>query len=205
MRYDVRIVSDRAEIAAAPKLAVSDYRWLRGYEPEVTAAVVYVEGEGFLIRMECAEREPKAVYTQPDDPVCRDSCMECFINFAPEKSKNYVNLEANALGTLHCKFGPGRGGRKPLKDMGIPMPELTARRTEERWSLEFFFPLGSIRALYGKNGFSAGDRLLANFYKCGDETAEPHFGMWSGVDTPEPDFHRSEFFGELIIRERKEI
>lgn len=205
MRYEVLTVSDRAQISRAPRLTVSDYRWLKGYEPEVTAAVVYVEGEGFVIRMECMENNPKAIYTQPDDPVCRDSCMECFINFAPEISKNYVNLEANALGTLHCKFGPGRGGRRPLREMRIPMPELSAHRAEDRWSLEFFFPLSSIRALWGKERFSAGDRLRANFYKCGDETGAPHFGMWSGVDTPEPDFHRSEFFGELIIREQREL
>lgn len=200
MRYDVLTVPGRAGIGRVPRLAVSDYRWLKGYEPAVTAAVAYVKDEGFVIRMECMESEPKAVYTQPDDPVCRDSCMECFINFDPDRSENYVNLEANALGTLHCKFGPGRGGRKPLKDMGVAMPELTAHRAEDRWSLEFFFPLSCIRALYGRDSFSAGDRLLANFYKCGDETAAPHFGMWSGVDTPEPDFHRSEFFGELYIR-----
>ena len=41
--------------------------------------------------------------------------------------------------------------------------------------------------------------LRANFYKCGDKTAHPHFLSWNPVETPQPDFHRPEFFGELRL------
>lgn len=34
--------------------------------------------------------------------------MEWFINFAPEKSDCYLNLEANPSGVLHCKYGNNR-------------------------------------------------------------------------------------------------
>jgi hypothetical protein len=45
----------------------------------------------------------------------------------------------------------------------------------------------------------AGHVARANFYKCGDETETPHFGAWSPVQTPQPDFHRPEFFGRLVF------
>ena len=41
--------------------------------------------------------------------------------------------------------------------------------------------------------------IRANFYKCGDKTAHPHYLSWSPIDTPKPDFHRPEFFGELLF------
>jgi hypothetical protein len=41
--------------------------------------------------------------------------------------------------------------------------------------------------------------VRGNFYKCGDLTAHPHFLSWNPIDTPKPDFHRPEFFGELIF------
>ena len=41
--------------------------------------------------------------------------------------------------------------------------------------------------------------LRANFYKCGDKTAHPHYLSWSPIHTEKPDFHRPEFFGELIL------
>ena len=201
MIYGIKRVGAREEIASAPRLSVGDYRWLGGYTPEVRAAVVFVAGEGFAIRMDCAEEEPLALCREPDGPVCRDSCMECFINFAPERDRRYINLEANALAALHCKIGEGRKGRQALRELGVPMPSVCAHVGEAGWRLDFFVPLACVQALYGKAAFSPGDVIRANFYKCGDGTPQPHYGMWRGIESPVPDFHRPEFFGELIIRE----
>ena len=41
--------------------------------------------------------------------------------------------------------------------------------------------------------------VRANFYKCADKSAHPHFLAWNRVDTPAPDFHRPDFFGELTF------
>jgi hypothetical protein len=66
------------------------------------------------------------------------------------------------------------------------------------WTLEYRVPLGLFRKLYGREIVS-GHRAAANFYKCGDETEIPHYGAWSEVKTPSPDFHRPEFFGEIVF------
>jgi hypothetical protein len=47
--------------------------------------------------------------------------------------------------------------------------------------------------------FSSGKRMKGNFQKCGDKTKFPHYGSWNRIDTPEPDFHRPEYFGDLIL------
>ena len=201
MRYELKTVSRRREIEATPVMRLEHYGWLSGYAPAVTAQAVLVKNEGFLIRMVCLESHPKAVYTEADSPVCRDSCMECFINFAPEADDRYINLESNALGALHCKLGPGRENRVPLRSMGSPLPKVEAAVREDRWQLEYFIPLSCVETIYGPQKYTEGRIIKANFYKCGDETAKPHFGMWNPVDTPAPDFHRPEFFGELVIRE----
>ena len=33
-------------------------------------------------------------------------------------------------------------------------------------------------------------KIRANFYKCGDKTAHPHYVSWAPINTPQPDFHR---------------
>jgi hypothetical protein len=43
------------------------------------------------------------------------------------------------------------------------------------------------------------ETIRANFYKCGDSTAVPHYLSWSHIATETPDFHRPEFFGELYF------
>ncbi len=192
-------IRSRAELDALPRLPVDQFRWLEGCCPQTWAQAALLEGEGFLFQMTCREDRPKALYTAPDSPVCRDSCMECFVNFAPERDGRYLNLEANALGTLHCKLGPGRAGRTALRDLGVPLPTVSARTGEGEWRLCFFVPLACVEALYGPCAFPPGSVIRANFYKCGDETAKPHYGMWNPVETETPDFHRPEFFGELEL------
>ncbi len=198
-RYGLRRIRCREELDTVPALRVDQYRWLAGYEPEVRVQAALLEGESFIFRMICLENHPKAVYTDADSPVCRDSCMECFVNFAPERDARYLNLEANALGALHGKIGAGRGDRVALRALGVPMPTVSAQVKEGAWQMEFTVPLGCVEALYGPCDLSPGRIFRANFYKCGDETERPHYGMWSPVETKTPDFHRPEFFGELEL------
>jgi hypothetical protein len=42
----------------------------------------------------------------------------------------------------------------------------------------------------------------ANFYKCGDDTMQPHYHTWSPVSTERPDFHQPDFFGLLRFQWR---
>ena len=65
------------------------------------------------------------------------------------------------------------------------------------WDVAMIIPLD----LIGVNPESLPDTLKANFYKCGDLTSHPHYLSWSPIGTPKPDFHRPEYFGELIIKE----
>ena len=199
MKYEMKIVSARKEIAGAPSLHIDSYRWTEKPGPETEARAVYVDNEGFLVQMLCRESSPTAVHNEPDGPVHRDSCMEFFVNFDPEHDSRYINFEANANGNLHSKIGSGRKDRVLLKDLVNIMPECRGSIKKESWTLELFIPLKLVAEVYGRNSFAAGDVIKGNFYKCGDDTPDPHFGMWNPVDLPEPDFHRPEFFGSIEL------
>ncbi len=41
--------------------------------------------------------------------------------------------------------------------------------------------------------------IKANVYKCGDDTAVAHYGSWSPVKSNQPDFHRPECFGDMVL------
>ena len=198
-RYEIPTVERGEELSRAPIARVDCFRWAdNGYTPRTEARLVHVRRRGFLVRLTSWETARRAVCRVPDGEVYRDSCLELFINFAPEKGRDYLNLEVNPLGTLHAKFGPGRGGRRALPPE-IERPRLRCRAEEESWSAEIFIPLRCVQALFGKDRFERGDVLRGNFYKCGDDCARPHYGMWSPVVSERPDFHRPEQFGELVI------
>lgn len=187
-----------------PVARVDTYLWLDGYTPEAYAQLVYVEGKCFVLRMGCAEARPKCIFRNYNDPVYTDSCLEFFADWTGDG--RYVNMEMNAAGALLSCIGAERSSRTPIKDIchGAIFP-VSGRVDPDKWSVTAVISLPMLADLYGKDTATLAARLTpdyafrGNFYKCGDETAVPHYGMWNPVGTPEADFHRPEYFGTLVI------
>jgi hypothetical protein len=203
---DFRPGDPAAPWADLPSLSIEHYLWLdNGYRPAVEVRLV--RSPSFLnVRFRVGEKRVRVRYTKFQDPVYKDSCVEFFVDMFPERRLGYVNLETNAAGTLLAAFGPDRSRRTPLwpEDLAgfeaaasIPGP-IDGEHGAAEWTLEYRVPLALFSRLYGED-VRPGHRAAANFYKCGDETEVPHYGAWSRVETPRPDFHRPEFFGDLIL------
>ena len=198
--YQIRRVDHTPDWNEIPKAAISNYRWREGYTPEAYGQVVLLDKVGFLVRMSCKEENPKATYVNENDPVCKDSCLEFFANFNPSGSESgYMNCEANALGTLLCGIGPQRAGRQKLAALNIPRPEIRPFKEGEFWGYELLIPFSLLQTIYGPQEWKSGSVIMGNFYKCGDETAVEHYGMWNAVEWEKPDFHRPEQFGTLVL------
>lgn len=170
--------------------------WSPNVAPKVTAQAMILEGKALLFRLESREKPTRCVNTEPDTPVCQDSCLESFFSF---DGMNYVNLECNSNGALYAAFGKERHGRRFLREMeGLRLPTAEARATEEGWEAVFTVPFETIKMLWGNEALSKGE-FYANFYSCGDLTPLPHYNAWNRVETEKPDFHRPEYFGKLVI------
>ncbi len=191
------------EIETAEEARLSVVGWETTYDPETTARLAFAPEDGFTLRMRCRERDPRRTYTQFFDPVYKDSCMEFFVSFG---TGVYMNIEMNANGAVLCAVGAGREDRTPLSEI-VPLVspaspfEISATVREDAWEVEAKIPTSLVEAVFGidRAVLTAGYRFRGNFMKCGDETASPHYLLWAPVDTPEPDFHRPEFFGEFVL------
>jgi len=146
-----------------------------------------------LLHYEVKDDLLKAVYRQDQEPVWQDSCVEFFI----KQGELYRNFEFNALGVCLSASGVDRHARKSLDQDSLSgilrFPSLSTEtlpveNTPADWSLTVAIPLKLI-------GLKAGDEFSANFYKCGDETAIPHYISWSEIKTANPDFHQPTWFG----------
>jgi hypothetical protein len=160
--YTVGICASPPDWTRVERAALEHSLWL-GTAPETDAAMVFDPAEGFRVRMTCRESAPRAEYTAQDDPVWEDSCMEAFLNFAPEAGDAYINLEANAQGAMRCEFGDRRDGRAKLADMPLRRPSVTARQTAGFWEVEFFIPLSTVKVLFGRDRFSPVTNCAAIF------------------------------------------
>lgn len=143
----------------------------------------------------------RARNTEDNGRQWEDSCVEVFIQ-DPEDG-NYYNFEINALGKVLACTGPDRHNRipRPAEEMEqiLRFTQMEGGPLEQEgihtWRVGVVIPF----RLLGIDPERLPRSIRANFYKCGDKTAHPHFLSWSPVETPKPDFHRPEFFGELIL------
>ena len=147
--------------------------------------------------------ELRAVNTKDFMSVWEDSCVEFFVQRKGEKM--YRNFEFNVHGVLLAAKREGRDSAEQLSQqiMSSIVRFTTIRhnyksdRQLSDWTLYAEIPKEAL-------GFSLDEKLSAqaigaNFYKCGDETNEPHFISWNAIDLPKPNFHVPQFFGELTF------
>lgn len=144
----------------------------------------------------------RAVNFENNSPVHQDSCVEFFVE--PNCQLPYFNFEFNCIGTVHAACRMDRHNGTPLRDDDLkrirrfascgtrPFNELEGMFT---WNLVVAIPLDLMKLQY------AGEPLAmrGNFYKCADLTTAPHFLSWAPISTPQPDFHRPEFFAPIIL------
>jgi len=184
----------------APKAYVDIYKWGDAYTPTMFAQAVFKEGDGFYIRLECEETDPRAVYSNYNDPIYEDSCMEFFAIYKPERSSKYINIEMNANAAYLCYLCDSINATNPIDKFTDSLPELKCEKTDTSWILELHVPVDMLDDVYGGDTLTEGDSILMNIYKCGDKTHTAHYGSWAEVDSATPNFHVPKSFCEVEIR-----
>lgn len=145
----------------------------------------------------------RAIYSKDQEPVHEDSCVEFFCK--PTNVEKYTNFEFNCIGTCSASSRKSRNDDVVLFSADEMQtikrfPSMGRRAFNEmegmfEWELTVEIPF----KLIGIDPNNLPDKILGNFYKCADGTDSMHFVTWSPVKTETPDFHRPEFFGELIF------
>jgi hypothetical protein len=137
--------------------------------------------------------------------IWEDSACEIFIQ--PFPGAAYFNFEVNAAGYLLAACGSSRNARTALCADAlarvIRIPSLEGQFLKEtvnlsglwNWRVTLVIPW----TILGLDCAALPSSLRGNLYKCGDLTAHPHFATWAPVQTPAPDYHRPEYFGEFKL------
>lgn len=145
----------------------------------------------------------RAVNTANNSNVYQDSCVEFFVQ--PDPADNhYYNFEFNCIGTIHAARRLDRHSGELLPDAALnrvrrvascgnaPFEEIEGMFS---WSLLVVIPFDLLGIKFDGSPIA----MRGNFYKCADMTSVPHFLSWAPITTPTPDFHRPEFFGNIIL------
>mgnify|MGYP000282612113 CR=1 FL=1 len=195
-----KLLEEQAELHTIDLVNWHEFQYL----PEVTFRIAHSNNQIWL-KYYVKEKSILAEVNETNGGVANDSCVEFF--FDPMADGNYYNFEFSCIGVTHLAYGPDRNDRvfiapeiiekevKVSSSLGdLPFSEQTG---DYAWEMTIIIPGSSLT--HNKELQLKGRSARANFYKCGNKTAESHYVSWNPVLTKRPDFHRPEYFGHLIF------
>ena len=187
----------------AAKAGISTVCWPDGYPYAPDASFSIARSETHIVimyRVRGLDLRAKAM--EDNGAVWEDSCCEFFMS-DPEDG-TYYNFEMNCVGTLLAAKRRSRTDfnffneeklHQVIRLTSLERKEYDIQGKIASWQTAICIPF----SLVGIDGKRLPKSLRANFYKCADKSAHPHFLSWNPVEVPQPDFHRPEFFGEITF------
>ena len=172
------------------------------YKP-VSMFKIARSAQSLFLHFNVNEKNIRALYSIDQQPVWEDSCVEFFCKQSGQD--HYYNFEFNCIGTC---LATKRKGREldvqllsELKMKSIKRFASLGNKTFDEktgnfeWKLTVEIPF-EVMDIQTEN---LPKILLANFNKCADGTAVPHYLSWSQIQSKFPDFHQPDYFGELYL------
>ena len=182
----------------------------------VTQFRMLYDDAGLYVAFDVRDRYALCRRTEDQEMVCRDSCVEAFLQ--PKRDGGYFNFETNCAGAMLLYYVtdttrvPGRGFKGAEKvpaelletiKIATSMPKRQAFEETDRaveWRVSYFVPNELFERYVGPLEPPAQRRWRGNFYKCADESSHPHWASWRPIGE-KLDFHVPEFFGEIRFEE----
>ncbi|MCM1292999.1 MAG: carbohydrate-binding family 9-like protein [Bacteroides sp.] len=196
-----QIIATLDELGARRTIECLNWKDQFPYKP-LTAISIAHSGTTLYIDYAVRCNYLRAVNHTNNSSVHQDSCVEFFV--CPDGQLPYYNFEFNCIGTIHAACRQDRHNGTPLSDAQLDKvrryPSVGTRPFEEMqgmfmWNLLVAIPFEVMNVKYEGKPVN----MKGNFYKCADLTAAPHFLSWAPINTPEPDFHRPEFFADITL------
>jgi len=198
---DIELASDILDDAGVLD-TIEILNWVKEYPYRpITQFNIGRSTDSIFIKFSVRGSMLRAIYSNDQDPVNEDSCVEFFC--MPVGADNYTNFEFNCIGTCSAST------RKSRTQEVVPFtqeelntikraPSIGRRAFNEmegmfEWELTVSIPF----VLMNIDPLNLPEKIMGNFYKCADGTDSMHFVTWSPVKTEKPDFHCPEYFGEL--------
>lgn len=184
---------------------VSALNWPEQYPylPSVNFAVAH-NRTNLLIHYRVTEKRTLGTIVNDMHAVFEDSCCEFFC--MNEGDSLYYNIESNCIGTMLMACGTDRYNRShiPVKNLqsidrwaSLGRDSIGLIEQETHWEIALTVP---ITAFWRHNYSTLSDKtFLVNVYNCVGKIGDRQYVTWNPIDTPKPDFHRTEYFRRLYF------
>lgn len=195
------VIRNTTDISTADTDFVSSWPWDYDYEPKTSFRIAHTD-DRFIVSLRAYEKDPYAGVTKTNGFVCNDSCLEFFFSPCADNSEGYFNFEVNSNPTYLFGFNPKGGSEEYIEwdDTEYKLASGVGCDSDgDYWQIDFELPYSLVRKYVPEAKLDSGCVIRGNVYKCGRHQQPEHYGTWSPVETPGPNFHKPEFFGEFIL------
>ena len=184
---------DSPEWSRAEIIGINTLNWKEFDAGIHTEARVLYNEKGLFVKFVSDEHPVSVNCREFNGEVYEDSAVEFF--FAPDNgSENYFNFEINAEGYALIGLGPGRE-RIRIYDTDPSLFDIQTTITDKGFEVFLFIPFTFIKKYFD----NISGTMKGNFQKCRETPPLTHFYSAFGIGTPEPDFHRPEYFKSLVF------
>ncbi len=181
-------------------LSLQHALWDTALQQELRVGIAH-DGKGLWLAFDVFDQFLQAKKRSFNDDVHFDNCVEFFFRLPGDI--NYYNFEFNCLGSIKAAYGPDRYQREFLPidilqkiEQNLELSISNQNKTGLiNWKINIYIPI--VAFPFSNISSFRNTTCEANFTKCGDMLPQPHYFSWVYVDTPNPDFHRPEFFGQI--------
>jgi hypothetical protein len=180
------------------------------HRPRVQAKLLHAD-RTLHVLFRVQDRFVRAACTRYGQIVCKDSCVEIFLQ--PKPDAGYFNFEVNCGGTMLLWYVRDitltpEGRFKDFTEVpaelaasvGIyhSMPAHVPEEIPEprEWFIQLAIPARLLETFVGSIGELRGEEWRANLFKCADATSHPHWASWNPIGE-ELNFHQPRYFGTL--------
>ena len=195
---------DLAMEKSAAKFAVCENNWPKEapYTPDCNGSIARTASH-LAVMFHVRGLDLRATQIEDNGRSWEDSCCEFFVTDPYDGT--YYNFELTCIGSLLASKRKSRldsvlrekeDVARVIRHSSLAHEETEISNRIFSWTVAMLIPYD----LIGIDRDNVPVSVRGNFYKCGDLTAHPHFLSWNPIGTPKPDFHRPEYFGELILR-----
>lgn len=186
-------------VESAEKIKIDRPQWgYTEYVPNVYVQIAYNE-TGFDVKFTVEESNPLCEKTENFGNIHEDSCVEFFVKFDPENSDKYMNFEINAIGTVKAAIRTCREDFIFLSQEDIESLNIKTEILENSWTVSYHISAELLKKLYPKFNIKKCNYIMANFYKCGNNTDIKHYLSLFDLKCEKPDFHKPEYFGKINL------
>ena len=188
----------KCDVTTAEKVKIDIDNWnTNTYTVDVFAQIAY-DDSGFIIKFTTMEADPIREKTEHFQYVHQDSCVEFFVNFTPESSDRYLNLETNANGVMNVSFRKDRYDSVGLLKEEVDGFNITPKIYDDYWTVEYKVGFDFIKKYYPDFDINTCEYVTGNLYKCND--AKPILLTHFPINHEKPDFHRPEYFQKIPVK-----